>query len=135
MEEFYEKDNIIYPAIGGRHFIVNKTNDIIDKLHITPQQLNGAMLAHGSSSSSLMAYTDYMNNEGELIPLGKMESKGKIPFSGEISFGRSGINVEYLSTVNTPNLDVALKYACMLPTKSITLEEYTQNAQKFVDEC
>ena len=63
------------------------------------EQLNGAVLGHGSNSSSLLAFTEYGGKKGSLIPTGQLEQQGKVPFSGEIIFGRSGVNRESVSTV------------------------------------
>ena len=70
----------------------NYTNDQVEKL-------NGAVLGHSSNSSSLLAFTEYNGKKGGLIPTGQLEAQGKVPFSGEINFGRSGVNQDSLSTV------------------------------------
>jgi hypothetical protein len=75
------------------------------------EQLHMAQLFHGSSSASLLAFTSYSNYEGALLPIGLLEKKGKVSFSGEIVFGRGRINAVALSTMWIRGIHVALHYA------------------------
>ncbi len=74
-------------------------------------QLHGSQLLHGSSSSSLLAFTQYGKFEGHLMPLGQLEKTGRIAFSGEIAWGRGGMNDDTLSTAWVGQLSSALGYA------------------------
>lgn len=93
---------------------------MIKKYNLFPKQLHHAQLFHGSCSSSLIAFTSYNKNRGALIPTGKLEQEGLVPFTGEIAFGRSGINTKYLSTVWIRSLEVALSYAGPYPSPKQT---------------
>jgi hypothetical protein len=72
---------------------------ILKRHNLTKEQLHTTQLLHGSSSASLIAFTDYNHREGILLPLGLMEQSQKVPFCGEIIYGRAGINAYCLSTV------------------------------------
>ena len=78
---------------------------------LTRAQLHGSQLVHGSSSASLLAFTAYGGGEGRLIPTGQLEKAGRVPFCGEIVYGRGGVNQHQLSTVWVGALDRALTYA------------------------
>ena len=74
-------------------------------------QLHGSQLLHGSSSSSFLAFTQYGKFEGHLMPLGQLEKTGRIAFSGEIAWGRGGMNEDTLSTAWVGQLSSAVGYA------------------------
>ncbi len=78
-------------------------------------QLRGSQLVHGSSSASLLAFTDYGKQQGHLIPLGELEASGRIAYCGEIVFGRSGVNRNALSTVWVGQVQKSLIYAKAAP--------------------
>lgn len=72
---------------------------------------NGADLFHGSTSASLLAFTENQNKRGQLQATGVLEAAGKVPFGGEIVFGRHGINRTGLSVVWLGNIRSARFYA------------------------
>jgi hypothetical protein len=74
-------------------------------------QLHGSQLLHGGSSASLLAFTEYGGGTGHLIPTGELERQNRVPFCGEIVFGRKGVNLTHLSTVWVGALKQALRYA------------------------
>jgi hypothetical protein len=75
------------------------------------EQIHCAQLFHGSSSASLVAFTDYCQRQGALIPTGILEGSGRIPFCGEFGYGRGRVNAEFLSTVWIGALRDAITYA------------------------
>jgi hypothetical protein len=89
-----------------------KSQTTLDLLQLKQKQLHGAQLFHGSTSASLTAFTEYNAKEGALLPLGILENeKKKIAFSGEIVWGRTGVNASSLSTTWAGELTGAMTYA------------------------
>lgn len=78
--------------------------------HFSPKKLHGAQLFHGSNSSSLLAFTSYGAGIRKLAPLGELERRGTIPFSGEIIYGRTHVNRDNLSTTWLGKFAVALDW-------------------------
>lgn len=87
------------------------TERTLKKVGLTREQIHHAQLFHGASSASLLAFTNYNESEGALVPTGVLEEKGKIPFCGEIVDGRDGVNAVSISTVWAGLLDGALRYS------------------------
>jgi hypothetical protein len=113
----YSKKGVKFLIIDNNKYDVSAQGiaDVLKQRFNDPRKiiklLHGSQFFHGSSSTSLLAFTPYGNKEGRLIPIGQMEKEGKIPFGGEIVFGRSGVNQHSLSTVSVRDLKVALVYA------------------------
>ncbi len=103
------------PAFGSTVTLAmaeESVQNVLDqKPHLTRRQLHGSQLFHGSASSSLLAFTEYGKSQGHLTPLGQLEKEGRVPFSGEIVFGRDGVSSTGLSTTWAGTLNLALKYA------------------------
>ena len=78
-------------------------------------QFHQSQLFHGTSSSALLAFTEYGNLSGYLMPMGQLEKAGRIPFSGEIIYGRKSLNKNHLSTTWAGEIGEALKYALSSP--------------------
>ena len=101
--------------VKGRSISCSEAEEICEQSllasRLSLQQLHRAQLFHGANSSSLIAFTPYNDCRGELTPTGILEKEGRVPFSGEIIFGRSGGNREYLSTVWIKEFEVATGYA------------------------
>ncbi|MBU6375353.1 MAG: hypothetical protein KGQ59_05115 [Bdellovibrionales bacterium] len=70
-----------------------------------------SILAHGSSSGSLLAFTKNSPKIGHIIPLGELEANGIIPFTGEIVMGRKGISQNHVSTSLITNFEAIKTYA------------------------
>ena len=79
---------------------------------------NGALLFHGSGSSSLLAFTAN-RSLGGLRPAGEILKNGRAPYSGELWNGISGsvakpkvsgINQDHVSTTKITDLDLAMGY-------------------------
>ncbi|MEZ0390973.1 MAG: hypothetical protein ACAH59_02080 [Pseudobdellovibrionaceae bacterium] len=83
---------------------IQRNPELISKLH-------ESTFFHGTNSSSLLAFTEYGNLKGSLNSIGLMESQGKIPFAGEIIYGRSGINQGGISTAALGSIDKAVDYS------------------------
>ncbi len=105
--------------------------EMMDRAYTPVQQskLNGAILGHGSNSSSLLAFTEYGGKSGELIPLGQLEARGRVPYSGEIVFGRSGVNQENLSTVLISEKQTLASYS--VTGKGWSVERATETITKY----
>ena len=71
----------------------------------------GAVLFHGSNSSSLLAFSAN-KTLGGLRPTGYMREKGITPFSGELAWGvgPNGVNQKLLSAAKITDLDLAMRY-------------------------
>ena len=117
-----DRNNLIFSSDDGPYIAVH--GSVIDHpraLQLLAQLIarypgliesaHGSLLVHGSDSSSLLAFTRYNNFEGALIPAGILERQGKIPFGGEIIWGRGGVNQSALSTTLITAIDEAVKYS------------------------
>ena len=135
MELFFDNNPLIFNVNNKYEQFIKNIETSLSKVNISPVQLNGALLCHGSTSSSLLAFTNFMEKQGRLIPLGQLEAQGKIPFSGEIIYGRTKINVDRLSTVLLQNILNAIKYACDIPTKKLSVDEYISNLNEYINTC
>ncbi|MEO5970798.1 MAG: hypothetical protein ABIQ95_12800 [Bdellovibrionia bacterium] len=110
----FDKDGIL--KVKGPAFYEEdaqeKSQRELDLLHFKQKQLHGAQLFHGSTSASLTAFTEYNGKAGSLLPLGILENeKKKIAFSGEIVWGRTGVNATSLSTTWLGELKGAMVYS------------------------
>ena len=97
---------------------------------ISRDSLHGAQFFHGSSSASLLAFTEYGGKSGNLIPTGEIEGQGKIPFSGELMTGRKGINRTALSTVHAGQLREAIRYTTSVGWKHEEASSYLSTVDK-----
>jgi len=68
-------------------------------LQLTRRQLHTAQLFHGASSASLLAFTNYNNHEGALVPSGELRKRKKVAFCGAYDAGQFEINTDKLSTI------------------------------------
>jgi len=111
-DDLFDEDGLM--KVRGRSIHVEEAeNTVPQKLtefNLKREQLHEAQLFHGSSSASLIAFTSYNEREGALLPLGLLEKSKKIPFSGEIVDGRTGVNATCLSTTWIGGLEGALRY-------------------------
>lgn len=113
-----KKDDLVLrgdliPANSGEtydHFLKTVHSTLIrhPKLGST---LRGSTFFHGTSSAALLAFSNYGGFAGRLMPIGILEKQGKVAFSGEIGFGRSGINQVGLSVSSLGNIEWATNYA------------------------
>jgi hypothetical protein len=94
------------------------TMEMLEELYTDPKKvfsmLHEADYVHGSSSASLLAFTEYNQGKGSLVPTGELLAQGKVPFSGELFAGvnkENGVNRENLSVVCVKDILTALKYA------------------------
>ncbi len=78
-------------------------------------RLHQAQFFHGSNSASLLSFTQYNQSKGKLIPTGMLEATGKVPFSGVIMYGRSGVNQKFLSTTHAGAISYAKDHAKASP--------------------
>ncbi|MBF0362956.1 MAG: hypothetical protein HQK49_18195 [Oligoflexia bacterium] len=62
-----------------------------DKLKQKKYNLHNSDLAHGTTSAILLIFTKFGNKSGTLYPTGTLYEQGKIPFSGELGDGITGI--------------------------------------------
>lgn len=83
----------------------------LEKLNLKKEQIHRSQLFHGATSASLLAFTNYNESNGALVPLGNLEESGKIPFCGEIVDGRDKVNAGSLSTTWIGELEGALRYS------------------------
>ena len=103
-------------TLPTRQKFYNIENNSLSKLKeygLSKKDINYSQLFHGSTSSSLLAFTKYNDFIGHLKPYGQIISSNKIVFSGELNTGitKKGINNNYLSTVSINGLESALLYA------------------------
>jgi len=95
--------------------------EVLRTYSLTKAQLHQAQLFHGSTSAALLAFTEYNDCSGSLIPLGLLEAKRKVPFAGEVCFGRKNVNAKNLSTTWIEGLKDALWYSSRLTKWSTTM--------------
>jgi hypothetical protein len=69
---------------------------------------NPPKLLHGSTSASLLMYTDSQNRQGQLRPSGAIESSNGAVFSGEIVFGKSNGDI---AVVDITDIRTAVDYS------------------------
>jgi hypothetical protein len=88
-----------------------RIQNFLSRMGLHRRILHDSQFFHGSTSASLLAFTNYNQFQGKLIPTGILESQGKVPFSGEIAFGRRGINQNNISTAHLGRIEDAIQYA------------------------
>jgi hypothetical protein len=74
---------------------------------------HGARYLHGARSGSLLSFTDYAGEaRGALLPMGELEAKGIVPFTGELGHSLSdrGFSRNKLSVLDVTN-PACLDYA------------------------
>lgn len=104
------------------------TQKILDLYKINISQLHESQLVHGSTSASLLSFTEYGDRLGSLLPFGDLEKMGKVSFCGELRHGvrKNGVNHSCLSTVWAGSLQSAFPYtlhAAWSPTKPVQIKE------------
>lgn len=73
----------------------------------------GSNLFHGSRSASLLAFTNFSEEKGALIPTGQLLKDGKVPFSGtdEAFISMSSFNKNTLSSVTINDFKDAFDFS------------------------
>ncbi|MEI6080075.1 MAG: hypothetical protein WCQ53_05535, partial [bacterium] len=112
--DFKADDPLLSDEILGKNITYNSTLKMISeqtKKNPILLESNGALLFHGSNSSSLLAFTKYGNYEGRLLPTGKLLEEGKVPFTGEITVAAGKFNKDNLSTTFINNMKTPVDYS------------------------
>lgn len=122
--------------VRGRGITPEEANKTAKKttkrFRLTIAQLHQAQLFHGSTSASLLAFTDYNKRQGALLPQDALEKLKVVPFCGENAFGclPKAVNRTNISTTWIGEFDAALTYTIQsrwTPTKSHTeIEKFKQ---------
>lgn len=103
-----ESSNPIF-RVGHEKFLLEAAWAYMRHPHLASTG-RGAFLFHGSNSASLLTFTEYGGKSGHLTPTGVLESRGKVPFSGEIVFGRKSANAEHISAASIEGIANAVRY-------------------------
>jgi hypothetical protein len=97
---FAQNDPIVQERDDPQTVDVDEENILrtLTRHNFTKSMMHGAQLLHGSASASLLAFTEYGQQQG-LQPSGNLGKKGKVSFCGSYDAGYFGINRTALSTV------------------------------------
>ena len=124
-------------------YIKNSIKTKLQKYDLTKTILNGAQLFHGSTSASLLAFTEYGNFEGKLKPTGVLKNEGKIPFTGEVTvtFNHenrlTGVSKTHISSVSIMNIEDALRYSILFivnKNNSTFLQNLRNNSSSYISQ-
>ncbi len=121
---FQQTDPIFRRDITGDSFLrtvgpsisLQEANDqsqrILQTYNLSIEQLHRSQIFHGSSSPSLLTYTDHGQRRGHLMPFSQLLAARIIPFSGEIGPGclPGRVNDQYLSTTWVGQMEASLRY-------------------------
>ncbi len=129
-DDLFQAPSPHYPATmktRGQAITVEQANaaveGVLKRFQLTKQQLHGSQLVHGANSGSLLAFTDYNSQRGDLVPSSILAQRQLVAFSGEHCLGSFGINRSCLSTTWIGELDEAIEYTKTPPFKMMPKRE------------